>query len=458
MSKSQTFLKEIIETNEQKQLSWQNLLSCLTTIPEEIPNFTSLYIKELQMQGSCQKLTLLDVIDYLMDHANDDFRKACSSKRFIVPFSEILKVTNDDFIVDYILSLLKKWGTNKDYKTKFVNFEKIYNNLLKNKIEFPENFQLRYNVIFERERIMEREMEKKMKGDFNNNKSNVFCAVESKINEGIEINEFEQQGNVSINKDINNNAYSQILQNYLISNNENTQININNKREIIQSSLIEDIKNSNINIANKLDYADTVKKVIQSNIPSNSYTHDINKLFDYVDNISLSNQMMDVNDKLNNDIIKQVINELSKAYNVLMEKISSDKITNEKLFFYTITITEDINQTISRWNVYSTGKSPEPFVSSFPIIHHKKEMPKQESNKKANTASLNPYQSLLNQVDAQDDISNNIISNQPVNNVQGNQSDFSNGLKNQSFAECGNFSQFQESNLGDHVLDVYFNK
>ena len=33
-------------------------------------------------------------------------------------------------------------------------------------------------------------MEMKMKGDFNNNKSNVFCAVESKINEGIEINEF----------------------------------------------------------------------------------------------------------------------------------------------------------------------------------------------------------------------------------------------------------------------------
>ena len=355
-----------------------------------------------------------------------------------------------------ILSLLKKWGTNKDYKTKFVNFETIYNNLLKNKIEFPENFQSRYNFIFERERIMEREMEKKMKGDFNNNKSNVFCAVESKINEGIEINEFkQQQGNVSINKEINNNAYSQIS--HLISNNENTQMNINNKREIIQSCLIEDMKNSNINIANnQLDYADTVKKVIQSNIPSNSYTHDINKLYDYVDNISLSNQMMDVNDKSNNDIIKQVINELSKACNVLMEKISSDKITNEKLFFYTITIIEDINQTITRWNVYSTGKSPEPFVSSFPNIHQKKEMPKQESIQQVNKASLNPYQSLLNQVDAKDDISNNIISNEPMNNVQGNQSDFSNGFRNQSFAECGNFSQIQQSNLGDHVLDEYF--
>ena len=110
--------------------------------------------------------------------------------------------------------------------------------ILKNNIEFPKHFQSRYNASFEKDQIKEREMEKKMKTDFNNNKSNAFGIVEHKINEGIQRKEIQQQhGNIFDNKGINDNSY----------NNNNTNNNNKCTRKVNEIHPNQIINQVNIN-------------------------------------------------------------------------------------------------------------------------------------------------------------------------------------------------------------------
>ena len=85
----------------------------------------------------------------------------------------------------------------------------------------------------------------------------------------------------------------------------------------------------------------------------------------YVENISLANQMMDNREESNNDIIREVIGILRNGNNKLIQLMGNDQLHNEELLSNVLAITEDINRTMIRWEYFSIGNKPEPFLSVF---------------------------------------------------------------------------------------------
>ena len=361
MSKSPELLKQIVFSKGKDAYKWKELLNCLIAFPEEIQSFKFVYIQELHQSLDELKELLIDVLDYLMDYGNDEMRSNFALKVFVVSFAQTLKITKSENIVNLILGILKKWADNVNYRNKYPNFAAMYNNLLKNNIQFPNNFVSRYHMYVPQEQSSSSNnnfifLQNEQLFNFNecsNSNSNMQQVYPSEpyanANGNVNLNERSKRYLINDNDNNNNNGFNFDFQQ------QNNQQNFNQNPS----------NNNNKNAQSDYDYAENVKLLLNPNDYPSQYMHIVNDLLVYVDNISLANQMMDNRDESNTDIIREIIGILRNGNNKLIQLIGNDQVHNEELVSNVLAITEDINRTMIRWEYFSIGNKPEPFLSVF---------------------------------------------------------------------------------------------
>ena len=375
MSKSPELLKQIVFSKGKDGYKWKELLNCLITFPEEIQSFKFVYIQELHQSTDDVKELLVDVIDYLMDYGNDEMRSNFALKVFVVAFAQTLKITKSENMINLILGIIKKWADNVNYRERYPNFAAMYNNLVKNNIQFPNNYISRYQMYVPQEQsgngngngsnnnfiFLQNEQL------FNFNESNIGGIGSGNGNNMQQVYPNEPFGGVNGNESINLNERSK---RYLINDNDNNNNGFNfdfpQQQHYNQNVNVNNSNNNNNkNAQSDYDYAENVKLSLNPNHYPSQYTHIVNDLLIYVDNISLANQMMDNRDESDNDIIREIIGILRNGNNKLIQLVGNDQVHNEQLVSNILAITEDINRTMIRWEYFSIGKKPEPFLSVF---------------------------------------------------------------------------------------------
>ena len=375
MSKSPELLKQIVFSKGKDGYKWKELLNCLITFPEEIQSFKFVYIQELHQSADDVKALLVDVIDYLMDYGNDEMRSNFALKVFVVAFAQTLKITKSESIVNLILGIIKKWADNVNYRERYPNFAAMYNNLVKNNIQFPNNYMSRYQMY-----VPQEQNGNGNGGGSGSNNNFIFLQNEELFNfneSNIGGNNMQQVypnepfGNVNGNESINLNERSK---RYLINDNNNNNNGFNfdfpqqQQQQYNQQNFNQNVisnSNNNKNAQSDYDYAESVKLSLNPNHYPSQYTHIVNDMLIYVDNISLANQMIDNRDESDNDIIREIIGILRNGNNKLIQLVGNDQVHNEELVSNILAITEDINRTMIRWEYFSIGKKPEPFLSVF---------------------------------------------------------------------------------------------
>lgn len=97
--------------------------------------------KLLKDENFTDKLLLLDIIDYLIDYAKDNFNtfpSQVANKDFMNTLLQFIK-SNNKLLQNKILYLIKKWENKfKTKKKNFPIFSETYENLLAKKINFPQ--------------------------------------------------------------------------------------------------------------------------------------------------------------------------------------------------------------------------------------------------------------------------------------------------------------------------------
>ena len=220
----------------------------------------------------------------------------------MITLANTLKNQTSNEIKEKCLGIIKKWGIKfENKKEQYPNFSQFYNSLLNNGMKFPDNYISSYNEYI---------------GLFNRTFSNFKDDfVESNLNDLV----------VPESK-----------------NNNNTDLNLH--------------LNSEFNYS----------EVIKSYLDFNKYDSKYAKLIDYerniIDNICLANQMIDLKEI---QCLSEVLSPLRAANNKLISTISGDTLKDEKLMEITLLITEDINRTITRYDLMSSGQKYDKFVSAF---------------------------------------------------------------------------------------------
>ena len=248
------------------------------------------------------QLLYMDIIDYLVDNGNNFILSYFSSKDFLITFAEILKTQSNNEIKEKCLGIIKKWGIKfSNKKEEYPNFSQFYNSLLNNGIKFPDNYISPYNEYIS----LFNQTLSNFKNDF----------VESNLNDIVQP---EPKNN----------------------NNKDLDLNLNSE----------------------FNYAEVIKSYLDFSKYDGKYA----KLIDYernlIDNICLANQMIDLKEK---NCLSEVLSPLRIGNNKLIYTISGDSLKDEKLMEITLSITEDINRTINRYDLMSSGQKYDKFVSVF---------------------------------------------------------------------------------------------
>ena len=236
----------------------------------------------------------------------------------MITLANILKNQTNNEIKEKCLGIVKKWGIKfENKKEEYLNFSQFYNSLLNNGMKFPDNYISSYNEYI---------------GLFNRTFSNFKDDfVESNLNDLV----------VPESK-----------------NNNNTDLNLH--------------------LNSEFNYSEVIKSFLDFNKYDSKYA----KLIDYerniIDNICLANQMIDLKEI---QCLSEVLSPLRAANNKLISTISGDTLKDEKLMEITLLITEDINRTITRYDLMSSGQKYDKFVSAF---QEKSLLSKNVNNKQIN--------------------------------------------------------------------------
>ena len=220
----------------------------------------------------------------------------------MITFANILKSQNNNEIKEKCLGIIKKWGIKfSNKKEEYPNFSQFYNSLLNNGMKFPDNYISSYNEYI---------------GLFNQTLSNFHDDfIESNLNDIV-----EPESKNNNNKDLN------------------------------------------LHLNSEFNYSEVIKSYLDFNKYDSKYA----KLIDYerniIDNICLANQMIDLKEM---HCLSEVLSPLRIANNKLISTISGDSLKDEKLMEITLSITDDINRTINRYDLMSSGQKYDKFISVF---------------------------------------------------------------------------------------------
>jgi len=244
-----------------------------------------------------------------------------------------------------ILYLIKKWGLKFEKDKEILpNFLEIYKSLKSTGgIIFPDNYQSDYYKYLGEEQPSDLS---------NKNKSPIQKQKESLLN--------------NYNEDFG--GFSQ---------------NQNSKRNF---GIVEDYEdNSKSNNKSHKNY----KIDLNHESYDKKYSKLISKLSVWFENVILANDMID-NTKIGDPIedgLKFVIDNLRNAENDLIIYIQ-EKVRNEKVLELCLGINDDINKTITRYDVIRSKSKPESFFSHFEILSPENFHKKSKNNRYEESSSI----------------------------------------------------------------------
>ena len=259
----------------------------------------------------------MDLIDFAVAEGKIPLWTQIASKDFLTSLLGVLKTRDAPEVQQKILYLIKKWGTRfESYKEILPNFFEFYKNLKSTgSIIFPENYNAEYLK---------------------------YTGVEE---ESYKIN--------------NKTAGS-------YDNKYDDDFNVENKNYLQKKSSGEIYREEESDGKSSFSNSKRYNVDLNANNYDKKYSKLIGKLSIWFENVLLANEMID-STKVGSSIddgLKFVIDNLREAEGALLVYIQ-EKVKNEKVLELCLGINDDINKTVTRYDVIRSKAKPEPFSSIF---------------------------------------------------------------------------------------------
>jgi hypothetical protein len=276
----------------------------------------------------------LDLIDFVVAEGKMPVWTQIASKDFLNSLIGILKTRDAPEVQLKILYLIKKWGIRFESQKEIIpNFSEFYKGLKSaGSIIFPEDYQPEYI---------------KYIGDYQ-----AADLIENKVS----------SSNEKKSREVNINNYKDDFEGNEISN-QNKHKNSSNREKNYYAP--DDEKSSDID-----KYSDSSNKSYKIDLNADNYDKKYSKLIGklsiWFENIILANDMID-NTKVGTQVddgLRYVIENLRTAEKELLIYIQ-EKVKNEKILELCLGINDDLNKTMTRYDVIRSKSKPEPFVSNF---------------------------------------------------------------------------------------------
>ena len=346
-----SFLK-LLNSDGSNKNDWTNLLN---NIKKEDNIKTFIDNVQTELDKKINNELLIDIIDFLFDFSFEKTINFISEEIFLESFLSLLKKGNEGNtqIQIKIIYLIQKWAI-KDNRNNS-NFKIKYDFLKNNGIVFPQcDYKMKtYDKYIDKEeftRIYNYESQ-----DDNINKNDL------KI-----INEFNLN-----NTSINNENKNQVQENNIYTNQRNFnfgkgsdfEINVENNNNLFKNYIQkkpyeEEKKNSKNNKNENNDNTFLTGEIL--NHPEkikNIWEIKIDKYNKYIDEGKLSNNIIKLKEGIN-----EIIDNLLPMENLITK---FTMLNNNKGSDDMITIKNDMEQTLYRYNKLMKNKKVEPFISAF---------------------------------------------------------------------------------------------
>jgi hypothetical protein len=243
------------------------------------------------------QLLALDFLDYSIDDGKIPLWTQVSSKDFLGSLVNLLKTRDAPEVSTKILYLIAKWGKKFEKHYSIIpNFTDTYKHLKNSGVNFPEGITSTYSQ---------------------------YLMSEDDLNEynqhSIYNNNFDDEGNINIQRNNSHNPYIDIV--------------------------CVNLKPSN--------YKSKYKKLVDK---LNEWTYNIAQINQIVDNMVPGRT---------NKYCDGLVENIRKGSRQLIETIQSDKLKDEELMEIALKVNEDIKNTINRYEQVKKKLNVGPFVSGF---------------------------------------------------------------------------------------------
>lgn len=244
------------------------------------------------------QLLALDFLDYSIDDGKIPLWTQVSSKDFLGSLVNLLKTRDAPEVSTKILYLIAKWGKKFEKHYSIIpNFTDTYKHLKNSGVNFPEGITSTYSQYL----MSEDDLNEYNQHSIYNN------------------NNFDDEGNINIQRNNSHNPYIDIV--------------------------CVNLKPSN--------YKSKYKKLVDK---LNEWTYNIAQINQIIDNMVPGRT---------NKYCDGLVENIRKGSRQLIETIQSDKLKDEELMEIALKVNEDIKNTINRYEQVKKKLNVGPFVSAF---------------------------------------------------------------------------------------------
>lgn len=244
------------------------------------------------------QLLALDFLDYSIDDGKIPLWTQVSSKDFLGSLVNLLKTRDAPEVSTKILYLIAKWGKKFEKHYSIIpNFTDTYKHLKNSGVNFPEGITSTYSQYL----MSEDDLNEYNQHSIYNN------------------NNFDDEGNINIQRNNSHNPYIDIV--------------------------CVNLKPSN--------YKSKYKKLVDK---LNEWTYNIAQINQIIDNMVPGRT---------NKYCDGLVENIRKGSRQLIETIQSDKLKDEELMEIALKVNEDIKNTINRYEQVKKKLNVGPFVSGF---------------------------------------------------------------------------------------------
>ena len=317
MQNVSTLLEQIFKNEDINVKLWESLNYILQKNNEEIINFCNIIISKINSGNKPEILLALNLVDFTVDYGKQLLWEKIDSKDFLSCIIDKIQNNKDPDLQSVCLYLINKLAEKFKNYPSLQNCVKLQHNLKRNRVNFPQSLKHSYMDILN-----------KSKTNISNNNINNNINNINHIN--IHNTHFVPNAHINLNKEFKNRKYSGIPikpENYI--NNINLDLKPDNFHE---------------------KYRRLISKI-----------NEIIQLIQEINVLIYKNFNCKYNEKL-----KNLCEKLTSDKNKLINCINNPKLLDEqKLMSISLTLVEDINMTLDRYEKSKKGENPGPFSTSF---------------------------------------------------------------------------------------------
>lgn len=176
---------------------------------------------------------------------------------------------------------------------------------------------------------------------------------------------------------------------YLMSNEEIEEYNNDRTHYNNNYNANEDYIKSPINPSFSISYSQSIKADLRQSSYEKKYHKLVDKLVEWINSIEVLNEKVDKPGGRVDDTMKSIATSLRHGNKQLVDTISSEKLKDENLMKISLSVAEDVNRTLKRYDILVKGRKPEPFLSYFVESNAKNSESTSSSTRKEPIANAN---------------------------------------------------------------------